>query len=273
MFKRMIVYLYYYEKGEKRRNCGYVKVTVHQEECRMEMNLIGIPELEGEIRLHLCGLVDGKIVMTRLDCGQVQNGDACLRCQCDREAIAGNLAFEDLKWILVEGEEQFERTACGCFGKEEIDFDKIKKKEDLVQEHVEVNEPKEEKKEEKMEPNPVISWQEQIFHMFPKVELNLEGETTVGIKIRPQDMIFFPGEYWRIATNKFVLNTYYSYRYLLFFRGMGERKGKYFLGLPGEDVEQRARIATQFGFPDFLAIGNGHDNNLPKKGLWCRETC
>ena len=118
-----------------------------------------------------------------------------------------------------------------------------------------------------------------MFHVFPKAILNINGERTTGIKLKPHDIVWFPGSYWRLASNKFLLNGYYNYRYILFFKGKGEYEGKYFLGTPGYFGVNDALTAKKFGFTDFFMADNYKENEKAftgnegrKFGFWCRET-
>ena len=122
------------------------------------------------------------------------------------------------------------------------------------------------------------SWQEKIFHVFPKCVISINGRSTNGVKLKPHDMVWFPGKYWRLASNKFLLNGYYNYRYIIFFKGTGEYEGKYYLGTPGNFCVNSAITAKQFGFTDFFqAEGSNEGENLFKErgecnfGFWCRE--
>lgn len=336
----MAVYLYYYENGEKKKNCGYAKLTIHQEECRVELNMIDATELEGDVRLCFCRENESEIMIAEAMRGTVQDGDMCLRYQCKCGEIAGQISIEELKWILVDNGSDRKNVVCGAVKQEEIDFDKLL----ISQEQADVQERNEEKPEheavrggnedkseyvapqeskeelqeliaqnvsaieqampileedetsvyeydqeclknkqecqeaEKTETLKTTTWQEKMFHTFPKVMLHINGEETTGIRLRPQDMVWFPSEYWRVATNKFLLSSYYNYRYILFFKGTGKQKGKYYLGMPGCLGTNNAKTAAQFGFPDFFDAGQesrgqlAYQERKEKFGFWCRET-
>lgn len=123
------------------------------------------------------------------------------------------------------------------------------------------------------------TWQEKIFNSFPKVILRINGEQTVGVKLRPHDVTWFPGTYWRMATNKFLLNGYYNYRYILFFRGTGDNSGKFYIGTPGCFGVSDAIVAKKYGFTDFFSANGcnrGECSYIGKTkrnfGFWCCKT-
>lgn len=122
-------------------------------------------------------------------------------------------------------------------------------------------------------------WQEKMFRVFPKVMININGKQTTGIRLKPHDIVWFPGSYWRLASNKFLLNGYYNYRYILFFKGSGEHEGRYFLGTPGYFGVSDAITAKKFGFTDFFMTGDLDESKGASAGsegrnfgFWCRET-
>lgn len=89
-------------------------------------------------------------------------------------------------------------------------------------------------------------WQ-QLCRLYPEIHICPEAQS---ILIRPRDVVVLSAKYHELATNSFVLHSYYNYRQLLLFRyGQGERP--YYLGVPGVYYEREQRIAQMFGFEGF----------------------
>lgn len=94
-------------------------------------------------------------------------------------------------------------------------------------------------------------WQ-QLMKIYPQVHICPEAQSIV---IRPKDAVILTQQYHELATNSFVLHSYYNYRQLLLFRytegGMAKNNIKYYLGVPGVYYEREQRIAQMFGFEGF----------------------
>lgn len=168
--------------------------------------------------------------------------------------------------VSLPGEEV--KTQDVCHEREEVQTQEVSHEQEEVQTQELLQE---------MCREPEENWQERIFKKFPKVIVRIEGEETVAVKLRPHDMVWFPGCYWRMASNQFMLNGYYHYRYLLFFKGIGTKKEKYYLGTPGEFCVNDAMTAKQYGFTDFFRTTKPQNQNMfcpavrEKFGVYCQE--
>lgn len=310
MYKRLIVYLYYYKDGEKQENCGYMKINIHNGECRMDVHIMNLPQIEGEMGFYLLKKKDEKLTGREVMKGVVNEGSMNLKYDCKCNNMADNISIDEVIGVLIYNGENIEKSICGAMKAEEIHPLDFEEEEDLEVEEIQMEQEdnsvyeydedclkeKEEKgaaecMDERVEGcstalndmenshiGPVGSWQEKIFHVFPKTVVNINGEKTSGIKLKPHDIVWFPGRYWRLASNKFLLNGYYNYRYILFFKGTGEHEGRYYLGTPGNFGVNNAITAKQFGFTDFFAANgcNDDEKTFHRKdernfGFWCRE--
>lgn len=94
-------------------------------------------------------------------------------------------------------------------------------------------------------------WQ-QLLTLYPEVHICPEAQS---ILIRPKDVVVLTGKYHELATNSFVLHSYYNYRQLLLFRypvdDTDTKTPLYYLGVPGVYYEREQRIAQIFGFEGF----------------------
>lgn len=105
-------------------------------------------------------------------------------------------------------------------------------------------------------------WQELLFSKFPKVRINFGGESSEAIKMRPHDLVWFPRKYWRFSNNRCLLNGYYTYRYIMLVKGMGDREGNYYLAVPGKNMVNEAISARKQGFSEFVT-------SKGDLGFWC----
>ena len=289
MFKRLVVYLYNYRNGEREENCGYAKITMYQGECRMELKVTNVPWPDGEKRLYFYQEKDGEFEKKEVMRGDMKSGELNLKhvCRCDR--MVEGMSVGDVRGLLLYDGHDIMKVICGALRGEETEIHKLLQKSDnsvyeYDEECLKDKEQcsKEEVKEEgelREQEIRMETWQERLFQTFPKTEICINGETTVGIKLKPHDMVWFPSRYWRLASNKFLLNGYYQYRYLLFFRGIGECEGNYYIGTPGSFSVNDAITAKKFGFTDFFQVNKGWKQELKfgekedsKFGFWCHQT-
>lgn len=307
MYKRLVVYLYSYRELEKKESCGYVKMNIHDGECKMEIHIKNTIGIKGSMDIYLLKKEDGKLIGKKIMDGEETKGNMDVRYTCKCSDMGGNLSIDEVLGILIYNGKNIQKCICGAMKSEEIniaDYDcpdamsvlqteEIREVEDensVYEYDEECLKQKEQKKGshenmngcgkymQKQEVKNMEDWQEKIFHVFPKVVINVNGEETSGIKLKPHDIVWFPGKYWRLASNKFLLNGYYNYRYILFFKGTGENKGRYYLGTPGNFGVNSAITARQFGFTDFFPADDCNENentflekNTRNFGFWCRE--
>lgn len=66
-------------------------------------------------------------------------------------------------------------------------------------------------------------------------------------QIEPKDLGNFSAKQWHMASNSFLLQGYYNYRHLLF----AHKKGKNYIGVPGQFHRREQYLASRFGFAQF----------------------
>ena len=85
-------------------------------------------------------------------------------------------------------------------------------------------------------------------------------------QIEPKDLGCFPAEQWHLMSNTFLLQGYYNYRHLLF----AHKKGKNYIGVPGQFHRREQYLASRFGFPQFKGTQKKRVT-LGDFGYWMRE--
>lgn len=85
-------------------------------------------------------------------------------------------------------------------------------------------------------------------------------------QIEPKDFGCFPAEQWHLMSNTFLLQGYYNYRHLLF----AHKKGKNYIGVPGQFHRREQYLASRFGFPQFKGTQKKRVT-LGDFGYWMRE--
>ncbi len=129
-------------------------------------------------------------------------------------------------------------------------------------------------KEMKMEEIILNDKWEQLCRMYPVVH-PYEDERKY-ISIQPKDFVVMTGDYQHLANNSFLLHGFYNYRHIVLGREpideadrnqtaqgqekeetgqKGEKKGDFFLGVPGVYYEREKMVALMFGFEAFECCG------------------
>lgn len=303
MYKRLVVYLYYYKDREKKENCGYMKIHSNNGMCRMDAKISNVPELNGELGFYLLTETEGQLEGHKVMSGDMKNGSMELRYECKCSNVVDTYSIDEILGVLFYDGESMQHAICGTTRTEDVNLYEFKNKKEIQTEEIRTLEDettvyeydedclkRKEQGEKECGETPEIAecsmnledevnchprtigvWQEKLFCAFPKVKICIHGIPTVGIKLKPYDIVWFPGRYWRLSSNQFLLNGYDRYRHLMFFKGVGEQEGKYYLGIPGMFGIQTAMTAKTYGFTDFFSVEEESKGN-EKFGFWCQET-
>ena len=102
-YRRFVTYLFQYENQERNQNCGFAKIEVRQGQCRMELQLRGVPDGAGEVYLltgpgnDICGIRIGEL--------QIRSGAGRQTFVFAADAV-GDTAYglDDMKGIYLSEE-------------------------------------------------------------------------------------------------------------------------------------------------------------------------
>lgn len=103
-YQRFVAYVYEYVKGKKGTNCGFIKVEVKEQQCRLELHLRcpGIPE-QGETKIYGFvrngGLMDGYLL------GSCRTREGVIQCLTETDAQnMGNsgIGLERMGGLILE---------------------------------------------------------------------------------------------------------------------------------------------------------------------------
>ncbi len=113
---------------------------------------------------------------------------------------------------------------------------------------------------------------ENVFNKCPKMSpFDKQGQLDC-VKMDIQDIGMLPMDCWAFGSNSFVLQGYYSYRYLILVREHypKESQAMFYLGIPGLYTGQTQFIASMFGFAKFQAVGWRKNGEIEGDfGYWC----
>lgn len=85
-------------------------------------------------------------------------------------------------------------------------------------------------------------------------------------QIEPKDFGIFSAKEWHLASNSFLLQGYYNYRHLMF----AHKKGKNYIGVPGQFHRREQYLASRFGFSQFKGTQKKRVT-MGDFGYWLRE--
>lgn len=283
MNRRITSYIYNYNKNEKQANCGYFRFDITEAGCKLSVK-VKVPE---EYNAKSAGVYLIKAENERLkgvligkSCSS--DGNICYRHLCTENDIAQGIGISEVKGVLIYDDNIPEMLLSGGLYNEKIDISimDIDNQEENTVYTIDVNCHEKlcneitdgEEIEEVQEQEGVVStmeireenlrWQEVLFAKFPKVRVDFGGDDSEAIKMRPHDLVWFPRRYWRMSNNSYLLSGYNSYQYIMLVRGSGNRKGSYYLAIPGKNAINEALQAKRQGFGEFVT-------NSGDFGFWC----
>lgn len=96
--------------------------------------------------------------------------------------------------------------------------------------------------------DPRITWN-QLWNTYPKYQPFGPEDPWEVLRISVQDIGRLPREYWHLGGNDFLLNGYYAHRHLILAKDVQEEL--YFIGVPGDSMNQDYRVAEMFGFRQY----------------------
>ena len=277
-FEKRIVYLDYYERGEKIKSGGFVKWEIRNGVCRIQLVVKGlypsdtlgtqiefISEKEyvpavpfslkygsGEyiasfnaenmagrgLSYHQCGGLRIKVSDNRYILGEWE--------QKEKRRIVEEKTVEIEEEIAVEIAEEIELP-------KEIELSKdVKHVQEMESEIVSLELIPTVQAE--MAPKPLVlsadKW-EQLHKVYPIIRPFEDNREYLSIT--PRDFIVFTRKYQKLVHNSFMLHGYYNYGHLVLTKVGTGGEESYFMGVPGVYYEQEKEAASMFGFEGFEA--------------------
>lgn len=245
--KRFITYLYEYERGNKSKNIGFIRINIREE--KTEMQLVIRNCLQDNARGKVFALINRKNLLG-IELGEIK----IINGQSDSRTIFATNNIMDCGYavneivgiaIRLEGGEYF----ASCW------------KDELAEEiaRAEISLEEEEKKE-----NMNVETQLTAAEEYPPYEPAVESEKETWKTGTDRDVSYekiditqirdLPSPNWHFATNSFLVHGFANYGYLVLKKEMERDKETLSLGVPGIFEKPEAVMAILFGFPDFEAL-------------------
>ena len=298
--KRFIRYLYEYEKNQKKRNVGFVKVEQDGKEAVVSVHGKGLCGKSNEnISCYLIKLDNktgnvmlipaGELRIGMTSCGgnfcyteelvksgtQVPGPEADAwdrRAQSGEETDICGLGLGNLDgpfYMALWNEEMYgdldiSKAVVKMAGEAEVPETRPERKTqntDKVENRIAESRDEDSKKKAPEEPRE----NDEMLSQNPRRQI---------MKIQRGEISILPRCEWKLANNNFLLHGYYNYRHLVLI----DEGDKLKLGVPGIYHEQEARAAATFGFPEFIAetdvkvtLEPQERNEEQRFGYWCRQ--
>lgn len=280
-YRRFVTYLFRYEKGRKGGNCGFAKVEVRQDKCRIELQAKGYQDRKIPVYLFAGkeekpkGAYVGELVMKNgmgsavflvltENIGNTPYGIDDMRGLYLKEDsdsfIASQWDDADTDWAAFmpyETNEEQEKDEAEHAAEKETADTEVEEETGEIQ----IQDDAESELHATQAAQAAVAqpyqhadaWEKQwqrftaahpVFCPFD------EDEGVYGVKMNLRDFKILPKKYWYLANNSFLLHGYFNYRYILFGYMDGEQK-RWFMGVPGVFQNQEQILAGAFGFPEF----------------------
>ncbi len=267
-YRRFVSYIYEYRRGEKERNCGYVKGDIRNGACRLLIHLhasgsgtlrvYGFLRENGGIRGILLGNAEGKNQVYDFSFAGPAASFADTRYSLD-----------DIRGIWLKGAE--EENYITVWDDEPVSVERFTEKE-AEDRQTEEAQPQEGQMEEtngaaskdalqetaagdmiptetkEAQPGPGSLWErwENFLNHYPAIEPFADSEIMQCLCIAPKDLSFLPREEWQYSRNTFVRQAYARYHHLI----LGKHEsGRFVLAVPGSGDPQEKHMAVMCGFP------------------------
>lgn len=113
VYRRITTYIYSYDNGQKICSCGYCRFDVHDNQCKIFIN-VKVPDryTMGIAEIYLLTQDEATKDITREMLGRTGgiNGNICYRQICSRQHMAGNIGMDNIKGVLIYNGESLKKA-------------------------------------------------------------------------------------------------------------------------------------------------------------------
>lgn len=297
--QRFVTYIYAYENGQKANNTGYAKIETRGERGQMEVHVLDSAIYRGRGMVSFLYEENGKLISVPAGKMVIENGRGNSFITFRTNAVADtSVDFSKIDGISVSDSENvrylsFWRdvnvTDFSEKNFKEYDRNFTEKTESMTinpncqrdsSAEVLVQDDVTEISIEDAEQESLHTMEIPMRNVFPVH--TLEGawqnmcrtkqtvqvnDAAVAIQIELSELRELPRQYWYLGNNSFLLHGFFNYHHILFGR---ISDGTWFVGVPGVYERQERVMASVFGFPGFMHIGE-KDTATPqerRQGVW-----
>lgn len=277
--KRFITYLYEYEKGQKTKNTGFIRVDERNGRLVFQIsvrNFIRSHE-KGEIYafvwengLHGIELGTLTILNSQTDVRLELDSDNINETGYNLERVVGiGLVFPNNGYMASCWDDAYAETiGSGRFrkwgsdaGSRKVDFPQVLEEKALRKQNLEAGEAARSLENENIEqiqsPQNIKDWQGATEKSTDKEEVSLQAasyELVTYQKMELNAIKSLPSPNWYLCNNRFLVHGFFNYGYLILKKTTEADGEKTYLGVPGVYEKPEMVMATLFGFPEFQTL-------------------
>ncbi len=271
--RRFISYIYHYAEGTyKCGNVGFCKVEQDGDWRTVTLCVKDVKPMEGSCKVYNLReggrgsgtapvytryRVDKTLTMCQGKLSEklrLEGGDGLL-LQCgDRQYVALWRSCQETISI-VDGDSETEKKA----GTERKRDENVKKQEESKDREV----VRDRANNNMVAPKREASEYDRLYNRMGKSRMILDDIEYQVVKLKPQDMMWFPRCHWRLINNCFVMDGYYRYGHILFLKYNGD----YIIAVPALETAKTPEVATKFGFPHSM-YGSEYGREDVKRPYW-----
>lgn len=259
--KRFVTYLYEYERGNKIKNVGFIRVKTREDKTEMEVFLRNIVCSDKMGKMFFL-IYEEKLMGIELGEIELQDGKSDVKRSFQTDNIKGSgFSISDVVGVAIQLEDG---TYIASIWKEELE--ELVASGELYIQNATNNKENEDSElirndvadETEVAEMKVESLQEEFVPSYEKIDLS---------QIRD-----LPSPNWHLATNSFLVHGFWNYGYLVLKKDFEENQAILSLGIPGVFEKPEAVMAILFGFPSFEEIPSEtvekNKNQEPKEGTF-----
>lgn len=288
--QRFVTYIYVYENGRKADNAGYAKIETRGERGQIDIHFLYGGIYRGKGTVAFLYAENEKMIYIPIGEFSIENGTGMGMITFQTKVLAGtDLGFSKIDGIYIVDSENRKYLS---FWKDVniTDFGEgnfVEYSLDIPLPET-VHEPQEELSDEAVQKEILKDAEQESLHTmeipvrnsFPEYTMEdawknlVKTKTPVqvndkvsAVQIELSDLRELPKNYWYLGNNSFLLHGFFNYHHLLFGR---LPEGKWFIGVPGIYARQERVMASVFGFPEFMHIGEAEQVTPREKqqGIW-----
>lgn len=243
MVKRFITYLYEYERGNKTKNVGFVKVDVRNKKVNMEICIRNVIRTMDAGKIYAIvkeNLYKG-ILLGEID---VVEGQGNIRLNFSQDDIMGSdFSIVDIIGVGIKFVDGIYFASCWREAEEEA----VGRGELFIEKEEEMQ------SSEIMEPETL----EEEFEAESIEQMQMVVPSDMGTtyrKMELEQLRTLPSPNWHLCNNSFLVHGFWNYGYLVLKKEVEEDTEKSYLGVPGIFETPEMVMAVVFGFTQFEEI-------------------
>ena len=283
--KRFVTYMYIYDKCEKQKNIGFIKVDVNDDIFKLDIRLQNVGKLNR--RCPILIMTNTK-ELTGIPIGEFDirkgggNGQYVLEKNNIKES---GYTIDDVIGIRINISDEILLASCwtaeaattitgNCVIWSKSSNEKKEQKERMNKVHnnsVQNENVKNDNVQKNMQNSNV---QNNITHNSSLKEKendeNILGKENNGSikRIDLADIKKLPKKNWYLCNNSFLLHGFFAYHYLVIKQVEKDGIKKLYLGVPGVYERPEKAMALLFGFPEFDAKNSNQPEPIGEFGYW-----